>query len=340
MNDPATRRRRLAAVVVGVAACSWGCSPQPVDEPAPVAEPSTSAVATSIAPPFLRALGTAQDGGFPHAACSCARCEHARGDVGAGRLVASLALVTSGDRVFLVDATPDIRRQLDRVRDLRPVRGRVDRAPLDGVFLTHAHLGHYTGLGFLGFEAIHAKEIPLFATARMVDYLATNGPWSQLVDLRNVVPRKLTPGEPLPIDASVSVTAYLVPHRDEFADTVGFLFAGPNRRVFYVPDTDGWQHWDVPLGDWLDERRIDVAIVDGSFYSMNELPGRDVASIGHPLILDTIERLQARVAEGRLQVFFTHFNHSNPVLDADGSIRAQIESAGFSILDDGMELGL
>ncbi len=174
----------------------------------------------------------------------------------------------------------------------------------------------------------------------MVDYLATNGPWSQLVDLRNVVPEKLTPGEPLAIDERVSVTAHLVPHRDEFADTVGFLFAGPERRVFYVPDTDGWQHWDTPFEEWLDRQRVDVAIVDGSFYSMDELPGRDVAAIGHPLIIDTVERLKQRVETGGLQVFFTHFNHSNPVLDADGRVRARLESTGFGVLDDRMEIGL
>ncbi len=320
-------------LLFGVAACLWGCTP-PVHEDAPPVpnEPSTL--------PRLRVLGTAQDGGFPHAACSCDRCELARSDPRTERLVASIALIASDGRVFLVDATPDIRRQLDRLRDLKPGTGRVDRAPVDGVFLTHAHLGHYTGLGFLGFEAIHAQEIPLYATPRMVDFLSSNGPWSQLVDLRNVVPVKLTPGEPLVLDEQLSVTAFRVPHRDEFADTVGYLFAGPQRRVFYVPDTDGWEHWETPLEEWLERQEVDVAIVDGTFFSMDELPGRDVAAIGHPHVIDTIERLREKVSAGSLRVFFTHFNHSNPVLDADGERRRQIEAAGFAVLDDGLELPL
>ncbi len=320
-------------LLFSVAACLWGCIP-PVHEDAPPVpnEPSTL--------PRLRVLGTAQDGGFPHAACSCDRCELARSDPRTERLVASVALIASDGRVFLVDATPDIRRQLDRLRDLKPSTGRVDRAPVDGVFLTHAHLGHYTGLGFLGFEAIHAQEIPLYATPRMVDFLSSNGPWSQLVDLRNVVPVKLTPGEPLVLDEQLSVTAFRVPHRDEFADTVGYLFAGPQRRVFYVPDTDGWEHWETPLEEWLERQEVDVAIVDGTFFSMDELPGRDVAAIGHPLVIDTIKRLQEKVSAGSLRVFFTHFNHSNPVLDADGERRRQVEAAGFAVLDDGLELPL
>jgi len=313
-------------LLLGVAACLWDCAP-PVSH-----EPST--------PPLLRVLGSAQDGGFPHAACSCDRCELARNDPQTERLVASIALVGSDGRVFLVDATPDIRRQLDRLRDLKPGGGRVDRTPIDGVFLTHAHLGHYTGLGFLGFEAIHAQETPLYATTRMVDFLSANGPWSQLIDLRNVLPLKMTPGEPLVLDAGLSVTAFRVPHRDEFADTVGYLFAGPERRVFYVPDTDGWEHWETPLEEWLDRQRVDIAIVDGTFFSMGELPGRDVSEIGHPLVVDTIERLRDRVDDGSLRVFFTHFNHSNPVLDADGARRREVEAAGFEVLDDGLELPL
>ena len=322
-----------AVVVLALAACLWNCA-------SPVPEESPAAARHDATGPRLRVLGTAQDGGFPHAACSCERCERARHDPEIERLVASLALIANDGRVFLVDATPDIRRQLNRLDDVKQRPGRVDRTPVNGVFLTHAHLGHYTGLGFLGFEAIHAQETPLYATPRMVEFLSSNGPWSQLVDLRNVVPVKLTPGEPLVLEEQLSVTAFRVPHRDEFADTVGFLFAGPERRIFYVPDTDGWEHWETPLEDWLEQQRVDVAIVDGTFFSMDEMPGRDVSAIGHPLVIDTIERLRDRVAAGTLQVFFTHFNHSNPVLDADGERRRQIEAAGFGVLDDGLELPL
>jgi pyrroloquinoline quinone biosynthesis protein B len=323
----------VAATLLAGAACFLDCASTPIEKTAAPVPPSLEGAR-------LRALGTAQDGGFPHAACSCDRCEHARNDPRVERLVASLALITDDDRVFLVDATPDIRRQLDRLGDLKPPAGRVDREPLDGLFLTHAHLGHYTGLGFLGFEAIHAQEIPLYATSRMVDFLSTNGPWSQLVDLRNVVPIKLTAGDPLTLDEQLEVTAVSVPHRDEFADTVGYLFAGPRQRILYVPDTDGWQHWTTPLGEWLDLHQVDVAIIDASFFSMDELPGRDVSKIGHPLVVDTIKLLRGRVADGSLRVFLTHFNHSNPLLDVDGERRKQIEAAGFAMLDDGDELPL
>lgn len=289
--------------------------------------------------PRIRVLGTAQDGGFPHAACDCTRCTLARNDASHERLVASLAVIDGG-RAFLIDATPDIRRQLDRLDDLKSGTGRVDRAPVDGVFLTHAHLGHYTGLAFFGFEAIHTRELPLYATPRMIEFLSTNGPWSQLFDLNNVRPQTLVPSRRVRLGEGVEITVFLVPHRDEFADTVGYLISGPQRRIAYVPDTDGWDVWETPLQAWLEAQRVDVAILDGTFFSMDELPGRDVAAIGHPLVVDTIERLRSRVAAGELRVFFTHFNHSNPILDADGVRRREVEAAGFEVLDDGFELAL
>ena len=218
-----------------------------------------------ISGPFVRVLGTAQDGGFPHAACSCPRCELARREPGARRRVSSLAIAhrESGD-VLLIDATPDIRQQLDAVRDLRNAeRGRVDRSPVSGVMLTHAHLGHYTGLAFFGFEAVHTQSLPVYCTASFADYLRANGPWSQLVKLGNVDLRPIRNAETFEPMAGVRVTPLTVPHRDEFSDTVGYLLEGERARLLYVPDTDSWDSWSRPLIDVL--RDVDMAILDGTF---------------------------------------------------------------------------
>jgi len=289
--------------------------------------------------PGLLVLGTAQDGGLPHAACTCSRCEAARADPSRERFVAGLALlVPDPRRAFLIDATPDIRPQLDRLRAVAPGdEGRVDRAPVDGVLLTHAHLGHYTGLAFFGFEAVHTRGLPVWCTPAMAGYLRDNGPWSQLVTLGNVDLREAPAGREIDV-GGVTVTPIAVPHRDEYSDTVAFLFRGPRRSVLYVPDTDGWETWNPPVEELLDT--VDVAIVDGTFYSLDELPGRDVTSIGHPLIVDSLERFGARVAEGRLSVLFTHLNHSNPALEPTGDARGEIERRGFEILEDGRFLPL
>ncbi|MDH3285083.1 MAG: MBL fold metallo-hydrolase [Acidobacteriota bacterium] len=290
--------------------------------------------------PYILTLGTAQDGGLPHAACSCERCEAARGDAARLRRIASLAVVLPESREsYLIDATPDVREQLHALGGAHDEpRGGVDRSPVDGVLLTHAHLGHYTGLAFFGYEAIHTRGLPVYCTPGLARFLRGNGPWSQLVELGNVALQEIRPGEPLALGAGVAVTAITVPHRDEFSDTVGYELRGPNRRVLYVPDTEPWERWERPIEELL--QVVDTAILDGTFFSLDELPGRDVAAIGHPLMISTMDRLEPLVRTGKLRVVFTHLNHSNPALDPESDARREIERRGFFLLEDGQVLPL
>jgi pyrroloquinoline quinone biosynthesis protein B len=282
-----------------------------------------------------------QDGGLPHAACSGSNCVAARNDPARRRLIASLAIVLpESDQVFLIDASPDLREQLDRIAVERGVEppGRVNRAPIDGVFLTHAHMGHYLGLAFFGFEAIHTQKVPLYSTARMGNYLRESGPWSQLVAFENVVLETVGPDRTVELGEGVRVTALPVPHRDEYTDTVGFLIEGPGRSVFYVPDTDSWDAWNPELPERL--ASIDVALLDGSFYSTAELPGRSVEEIGHPLISGSMDLLEEMVGRGVVEVIFTHLNHSNPALDPGSAESREISRRGFSVLADGQRIAL
>lgn len=296
--------------------------------------------------PLLAVLGSVQDGGLPHAGCSCTSCEAARRDGSRHRLVASLGLVIPGDSpvaphdVYLIDATPDLTEQLALLRPYRERRpsGRVDRSPLTGIFLTHAHIGHYLGLAQLGFEVMHTRDVPVYATPRMASFLETNGPWSQLVELRNIDLRPTEPGTPVEVGAGVSVTALRVPHRDEFSDTVAYVIRGPRAGVLYVPDTDSWDAWPEPLAEVV--KTVDVALVDGTFFSAAELPGRQIDEIGHPLITTTLDLLEDRVAKGELRVYFTHLNHSNPALIPGSPALMEIERRGFTVVSEGEEIPL
>ncbi len=290
--------------------------------------------------PFVRVLGIAQDGGFPHAACEHRACRDAREGRAPRHLVASLAVVVPAEEtVFVIDASPDVREQLDLLRDVRDLPAdRVDRAPIDGLFLTHAHIGHYLGLAFFGFEAVHTSALPVWATAPMADFLRGHGPWSQLVELGNIELRTLRPEAAVAIGGGVTVTAFNVPHRDELSDTVAFRIDGPRRTVLYVPDTDKWATWEPSLPERLSD--VDVALLDGSFYSADELPGRSVEEIGHPMIGTTMELLQAQVAGGELEVIFIHLNHSNPALVTGSPERSAIEDRGFSVAVEGLEIDL
>lgn len=327
-------RSLLLALLVPAALLTLSAPPAPPAAAPPGPPPS----------PHLVVLGTAQDGGLPHAACSCVRCTRARRDPSFRRDVASLALhLPASDKIFLIDASPDLHRQLDRIAALRrrPEAGRIDRALVDGVLLTHAHIGHYLGLAFFGFETIHTQKLPVYASPRMAAYLRANGPWSQLVRLDNIALTEMALGEPFTLGDGVTVKAFAVPHRDEYSDTVAFLIRGPNRTAFYVPDTDTWQTWPRPLARLIEEEKVDVALLDGTFYSLDEsLPGRRVEQIGHPLIIDTLDRLEPWVKGGKGKVLFIHLNHSNPALEPESPARREIERRGFAVAAEGQEIAL
>lgn len=279
--------------------------------------------------PFVLVLGVGQDGGFPQAGSD----SPAWDDPTKRRLVTSLAVVdpASGER-FLFDATPDFRWQL-RVLDLAapPTTGLL----LDGIFLTHAHVGHYTGLIHLGREIIGARDVPVWAMPRMSSFLRENGPWGQLVTLQNIVLKPLNADRPVELSERITVTPILVPHRDEYSETVGFIIAGPQRSIFFLPDIDKWEAWDNTAGPQAIERvleRVDLAYLDGSFYSEGEVPGRTMREIPHPLMSESLKRFPPEL---RRKIRFIHLNRSNPAILSDSAERTEMVEAGFGFAQEG-----
>jgi pyrroloquinoline quinone biosynthesis protein B len=174
------RLRRLAPLLSALAGCSTpavGSVDDPSEAPgAPAADDA----------PYIVVLGVAQDGGVPQAGNPG---DPAWDDPVRRKLTASLALVdpVSGER-WMFDATPDFRAQLQRLDRIAPC----EPAPgLAGIFLTHAHIGHYTGLMFLGHVSMGSSGVPVFAMPRMAEFLRSNGPWSQLVRLGNIALHEL-----------------------------------------------------------------------------------------------------------------------------------------------------
>lgn len=263
-------------------------------------------------------LGIAQDAGIPHVGCACRACADARRNPPRRQLPASLALI---DRTtcasWLIDATPAFPEQLARLADHAP------ECAFAGILLTHAHIGHYTGLMYLGREALGARAVPVYATPALCAYLAANGPWSQLVALGNIVLHPISPGTPLQLSPALSVTALPVPHRAEFSDTVAYLVRGGSRALLYCPDIDRWDDWPA-FPNLL--ATVDIALLDGTFFSAAELPGRDMREIPHPLVAHT-----ARLLDGtRAEVVFIHVNHSNPLLYA-GPERRWLRGLGMKL---------
>lgn len=246
-------------------------------------------------------LGVAQDGGIPQLGCERPLCQDVRSGKRAPEKVSSLGLVNqrTGD-AYVFDATPDLPAQVQRLTG--------GRTPT-GIFLTHAHIGHYTGLMFLGRESVNASKVPVFATERMGTFLRTNGPWSQLVTIGNIALRTLTYDQPVVLDGGVRVTAFAVPHRDEFSDTVGYRLDGPRRSAIFIPDIDRWEKWDRGIRALADS--VDYAFLDGTFASPSEI-NRPIEEIPHPMMGRTRELLKG----ARAKLWFIHINNSNAEIDA------------------------
>ena len=284
--------------------------------------------------PFAVVLGVAQDGGLPHAGCARDHCERARRDPSLQRLVSSLAIIdpVSGER-WLIDATPDFPRQLARLDEIVP-----GARPLDGILLTHAHIGHYAGLMHLGREVMGARGIPVLAMPRMREFLRSNGPWSQLVELGNVRLESLEDGTERRLNGRISVIPFRVPHRDEFSETVGFEIHGPGATIVYLPDIDKWERWDRSIETLIQE--ADVLYLDGTFFADGEVEGRSMEEIPHPFISESLARFARLAPELRAKIRFIHLNHSNPALQPDSAAARRITDAGMAIAVEGERVSL
>ena len=286
--------------------------------------------------PSVIVLGIAQDGGVPQAGSFV---DPRWDDPSRARRVVSLGIVDPRTgRRWMIDATPDFPRQLT---ELRRTGVGVDRPVVDGIFLTHAHMGHYPGLMFLGFESIGASDIPVWAMPRMAEFLGGNQPWKSLVDRGHLAMKPLADRVPIGLGDGLTVTPFLVPHRQEFSEVVGFRIDGPERSVLWLPDIDSWEEWDA-LGTRIEDALavVDVAYLDGTFFANGEIPGRDMSGFPHPFIKSTIDRLGPLPAAERRKVRFIHLNHTNRALEPGTPERAAIEAAGMRVAEEGELEGL
>ncbi|MCC6742177.1 MAG: MBL fold metallo-hydrolase [Planctomycetia bacterium] len=275
--------------------------------------------------PFLAILGIAQDAGLPQAGCRRACCVRARRDRSRRRLAACAAVVAAGRR-WLIDATPDFREQLAALDRIAP-------GTVDGVFLTHGHMGHYTGLLQLGREVMNVRGLPLHAMPRMARLLRNNAPWEMLFRNGNAALRGLRGGTPVPLAPGLSVTPLPVPHRAEYTETVAFRIAGPRRSALWLPDIDRWESWTTRIEDAV--ASVDAAWLDATFFSLEELPSRPAAEIPHPPLRDSLERLSSLPPRERAKVRFVHLNHTNPAHDPRSREARLVKARGFRIATEG-----
>lgn len=284
----------------------------------------------SKAAPYVLILGIAQDGGYPHAGCSKECCAKAWKNDKLQKYVVSFALVDSiSHKWWLFEATPDIKFQLQYFKEL--TQGKFKLLP-EGIFLTHAHIGHYTGLMELGREVMNTKEVAVYALPKMATFLETNGPWSQLVKLQNIRIQPLKEDSVLVLTESIKITAFRVPHRDEYSETAGYKIEAGSTKYLFIPDIDKWGKWDRNI--IKEVQAVDYALLDATFFREKELPERKISEVPHPFVSETMELFKNEILATKAKIYFIHFNHTNPLL-WDEAIQKGLMSKGFHLARQG-----
>jgi len=285
--------------------------------------------------PYLFILGVAQDAGYPQVGCYQPHCMKGWEDPSQRRTATSLALIAPDrDLSFLFEATPHLPEQLYALQKEAPNT----RDSLDGVFLTHAHIGHYAGLMHFGREAMNAQGLEVYAMPLMSEFLSNNGPWSQLVALGNIALMPLKDDHTVKLTSTLFVTPMLVPHRDEFSETVGYRIEGPNKSALFIPDINKWADWDTDIAALL--KTVDYALLDATFFADGELGNRDMSQIPHPFVVESMALFADLPATERDKVWFIHFNHTNPLLEPESPESLTVLDSGYHIATEGLRLPL
>jgi pyrroloquinoline quinone biosynthesis protein B len=290
---------------------------------------------TAVTPPskisnqYLTVLGIAQDAGYPHINCDDDCCKSYYDGDEPKKLVSCLGLVDlESQKKYIFDATPDFTQQTQELKTNHLDNDRI----IDGVFLTHAHMGHYTGLMYLGFEALGANKVSVYAMPRMKNYLETNGPWSQLVTYNNIDLKSLKNDSVISLTTKLKVTPILVPHRDEYSETVGYRIEGKNKSALFIPDIDKWSKWERNIIEEV--KKVDYAFLDASFFRDGELK-RDMSKIPHPFTTETTTLFENEDIATKNKIHFIHFNHSNPTIRASHHLKDSILNLGFRFAKEG-----
>lgn len=277
--------------------------------------------------PYVMVLGVAQDAGYPQMNCKKECCALAWKNSELTRTTSCLAIVDPNtNEQWIIDATPDIKEQLQRLKETTGTE------KVDGVLLTHAHMGHYTGLMHFGREVMGTNGIPVFAMPKMSSFLEKNGPWSQLVELKNISVNKLQSDSTFNLNENIKVKPFLVPHRDEFSETVGYEITINNKSLIFIPDIDKWEKWETDIIQLI--QKVDYAFLDGTFYKNGELK-RDMSEIPHPFVEESMELFSELSDKDKTKIHFIHLNHTNPLLIEGSAAGKEVLEEGFNVAKEG-----
>jgi len=271
-------------------------------------------------------LGSGQDAGIPQIGCYCNNCNNARENKEYIHLAPSICFYDKEKEFcFLIDASPDIKYQVDLLKTMKILHTRKGKLPFDGIFLTHAHFGHCSGLWLLGKECTDEKNVPIYCSPIMKKFLQNNHPFNHLLERNNIILKDMVIGKELHFRKfNFLIKPIKVPHRNEYTDTLGYIIES-KRKLLYFSDLDFWTEEIIKHVN-----SVDIALLDGTFYTKDEISR--YKDIPHPPIIETIDLFK----DSKTEIYFTHFNHSNPIVRPKDEERNYAITKGFKIAYDGL----
>ena len=286
----------------------------------------------NINAPYIIVLGTIQDGGFTSPKSQKKYYNDSFKILKNSKKVSSIAIVDPiNKQQWIIDASPDFKEQLYNLQE------QTSLYDLDGILLTHAHIGHYLGLAYLGKEAMNTEKVKVFCMKRMINFLNNNGPWDQLIKNNNIYLSKIKKNKEFELNKNIKVIPFTVPHRDEYSETVCFLIISKQKKLIYIPDIDKWNLWGKNILEII--KSVDYALIDGTFYDEHELE-RDMSKIPHPFVCESMELFKNLSNQEKNKIFFTHLNHTNPLLIKNSIQQKEVIDKGFNIAQEKMILKL
>mmetsp|Transcript_787 Transcript_787/g.1196 ORF Transcript_787/g.1196 Transcript_787/m.1196 type:complete len:294 (+) Transcript_787:977-1858(+) len=290
----------------------------------------------------LTVLGIAQDGGRPQAGCLKSCCSTLTpSDV---RYPVALGIVDHDGSTHLIEASRHLGEQLRFIWKL-PTGGDKKNKGIDHVWITHAHLGHVDGLGLLGREAMNAEGIHLHVSESMANLIRRTPSWNLLADLGVFDIEIFNREERFFQSSTLQIEHVAIPHRAELSDMHGFIIRGLHKSLFFLPDQDSWEdtlsaHDCRSIRHFLQKMRVDIALIDGTFWSFDELADmRDQTQVPHPPVAQTLNFLGSRLPQDP-EILFIHLNHTNPLFDLSSAQYQTLQGMGWKVATQGMKFVL
>ena len=310
----------------------------------------------------VKVLGSAAGGGFPQWNCACSNCQRVRQNAfrGQARTQAQIAASSDGDSWWLLNASPDLRFQLENTPELHPRRAPRD-TPVAGVVLTSGDLDHVLGLLLLReFQPLRVYGTPALKSILMdsnsVFRMLFSGQralvWSDLlpgdaVELRDVAGQRsgiVIEGIPLLGNFPRYAEANEAINLPQEEAVIGLTISTRNgdvqatKRMIYAP---GLAKVDDTVLSAFDS--ADLLFVDGTFWSEDELcatAGRTASQMGHLAISGAHGSLKSLANLKTPRKVFIHINNTNPILDEESPQYREVRAAGWEVARDGTEFTL